>query len=213
MLSPATPVYTGLSFVETYLFDSDVHHPASAAAVGGGAMFAVEPGKGILAHREPGGTLHTYVELQKPKEWIDGIAGSDPRNAVATVANEFDGWAPALTALITAGQTDPVIRPIHALPVAHRWERSPGVTLLGDAAHLMIPSGEGANLAMFDGAELAAAIASHPGDPEAALAHYEAALFPRSAGEAAAAEAGMQLLFGQEAPRSLVEFFAHPHAD
>ena len=36
------------------------------------------------------------------------------------------------------------------------------------------PSGEGANLTMFDGAELGKAIAAHPGDIEAALPVYEA---------------------------------------
>lgn len=209
LLSEDLPVYVGTSFIETYLFDSDARHEASAAAVGGGALFALAPGKGILAHREPGGVLHAYVELKQPMAWIDSIDFSDPVAAKARVASEFDGWAPALTALITDADTDPVPRPIHALPIAHRWARVPGVTLLGDAAHLMIPSGEGANLAMFDGAELGTAIAAHPGNVEAALAAYEKELFPRSASEAADAEGILDICLGLNAPQSLVDFFTN----
>lgn len=207
LLSDEKPTYTGLTFVETYLQDVDSRHAASAKAAGAGSLFALAPGKGILAHREPDGVIHAYVALTKPKAWIDGIDFADKETAVATVAKEFEGWADALTALITDGESAPVPRAIHALPEDHRWERAPGVTLLGDAAHLMMPSGEGANLAMYDGAELGRLIAAHPGDVETALAVYEAALFPRSA--AAAAEAIMlrENLFGDRAPQSLVDIF------
>ena len=209
LLSEAKPAYVGTSFIETYLFDSDNRHKACAEAVGGGTLFAVAPGKGILAHREPNGVLHTYVELNKPKDWIDSIDFSDPATALARVVREFDGWAPELTALITDGETDPVPRPIHALPVGHRWDRVSGVTLLGDAAHLMIPSGEGANLAMFDGAELGRAIAANPGEIEAALTVYEKDLFPRSGSEAAEAEEVIKLCLGPKAPQSLIDFFTN----
>jgi len=207
LLSEAIPAYVGTSFIETYLFDSVTRHKASAEAVGDGALFALAPGKGIAAHREPHGVLHTYVQLSKPKDWIDGIDFSDPEAALAKVAKEFDGWAPELTALITDGETDPVPRPIYALPVEHRWARVPGVTLLGDAAHLMIPSGEGANLAMFDGAELGKAIAANPDDVEVALVAYEKDLFPRSASEAVEAEGVLKMCLGADAPQSLVDFF------
>ena len=208
LLSMAKPAYTGISYVETNLLDADVRHPASAQAVGGGAMFALAPGQAILAHREPGAVLHAYVALIKPEDWIAGIDFSDPPAARARVVAEFAGWAPALTALITDGDTDPVPRPIFALPADHRWDRLAGVTLLGDAAHLMTPSGDGANLAMFDGTELAAAIAAHPGDVEAALRAYERDLFPRSEAKAIEAADGLRdVLFGAGSPRSAVEFF------
>ncbi len=71
----------------------------------------------------------------------------------------------------------------------------------------MPPSGEGANLAMFDGAELGKALAAHPDDPEAALAAYEGALFPRSAAHAAEAAELLPLLLDDNAPYSLVEMF------
>ncbi|WP_326948933.1 FAD-dependent monooxygenase [Amycolatopsis sp. NBC_01307] len=205
LLSDATPEYVGTSFVETYLFDSDTRHPDSAKAVGGGALFSLEPGKGIQAHRESGGNLHTYVVLSKPQEWFAGIDFTDAAASTTRIAAEFDGWAPELTALITDGETPPVLRPINTLPTGHRWDRVPGVTLLGDAAHLCVPNGEGANLAMFDAAELGKAIAAHPGDVEAALAVYEQALFPRSAEAATEAARDFDLCFGEETPHSLVK--------
>ncbi|MFJ8827915.1 FAD-dependent oxidoreductase [Streptomyces sp. NPDC102467] len=207
LLSDATPAYIGRSFVETYLFDADTRHPATAKAVGGGALFALEPGKGIQAHRESGGTLHTYVALTESQEWFAGIDFTDSAAAAARIAGEFDGWAPELTALITDGETPPVLRTLNALPVEHRWDRVPGVTLLGDAAHLAAPNGEGANLAMYDGAELGKAVAAHPDDLEAALTTYEQALFPRSAEAAADGDELHDLMFGPDAPQGLLGLF------
>ena len=208
LLSTATPAYTGTSFVETYLFDGDARHPAAAKAVGGGSLFILDPdanGKKVGAHRESGGNLHTYVILSRPQDWFAAIDFTDPAAATARIAQEFDGWAPELTALITDSDTPPVLRPLHALPVGHRWDRIPGATLLGDAAHLSPPDGEGANLAMQDGAELGTALAAHPDDIEAALTAYEQAMFPRSAASAAEAEA-VNLL----TPQDLIDFFVQP---
>ena len=73
LLSDAKPEYVGTTFIETYLYDADERHSAAAEAVGGGAMYALTPGKGIVAHREAGNILHTYVELNRPAEWIAGI--------------------------------------------------------------------------------------------------------------------------------------------
>ena len=46
LLSDAKPEYFGTTFIETYLYDADERHPATAEAVGGGAMYALTPGKG-----------------------------------------------------------------------------------------------------------------------------------------------------------------------
>ncbi|MFJ3791365.1 FAD-dependent oxidoreductase [Kitasatospora sp. NPDC090091] len=184
LLCDATPEYAGTSFVETYLFEADTRHPAASRAVGGGSMIAPSPGKEIFAHRESGATLHAYVQLTRERDWFAAVDFTDAAAATARIAQEFDGWAPELTALITDTDTAPVLRPHYALPTGLRWDRVPGVTLLGDAAHLAAPNGEGANLAMLDGAELGTALAAHPDDVEAALTAYEEAMFLRPTEEA-----------------------------
>ncbi|MFG1922428.1 FAD-dependent oxidoreductase [Cryptosporangium sp. NPDC048952] len=208
LVSEAVPEYTGTAVYETYLYDVDERHAATAKAVGAGAMYALVPGRGIQAHREAGGVLHTYVMLAKPLDWFADINFSDAEAAARRVVAEFDGWAPELTALITDGETPPVLRPLHTLPLGHHWARVPGVTLIGDAAHLQPPNGEGANLAMFDGAELGKALAAHPDDVEAALTEYEQALFPRTLAENEEAARDFEIIFGANTPQSMLELFA-----
>ncbi|MHA6765316.1 FAD-dependent oxidoreductase [Streptacidiphilus sp. PAMC 29251] len=209
LVSSATPVYTGLSFVDFDLLDADTRHPAAAAVVGGGMLFALGHGKGFLAHREIDGSLHIYAALKTPESWITGVDFNDDSAAKAAVLEHFTDWHQSLRDLVTEADSPLIPRMIHALPVGHRWERVPGVTLLGDAAHVMSPfAGEGANLAMLDGAELGLALAAHPGDAEAALAAYEDALFPRSEASAAESAENLVLCFADDAPQGLLDQFA-----
>ncbi len=171
-------------------------------------MYALTPGKGIFAHREPNGVLHTYVTFKKPKEWVDGVASSDPESARARVAQEFKDWDPELVALITDGETPLVARSLHALPQNQRWDHVAGVTLLGDAAHLNPPDGEGANWAMYDGAELGRLLAEYQHDSKAAIREYEKALSPRMDTSAVQARETFEACFGDNAPQSLLDMFS-----
>ncbi|MBO9738887.1 FAD-dependent monooxygenase [Xanthomonas axonopodis pv. begoniae] len=209
LLSSAKPQYVGTAFIETHLFDGPTRHKASAEAIGTGTLMAVEPGKAILAHHHANGTLHTYIALNKAESWMDSVDFSQATVALEQLACEFDGWAAPLRALVTQSDTQPIVRLIHCLPTAHRWAPTPGVTLLGDAAHLMSPfAGEGANLAMYDGAELAHAIRDHSSDMQAALEQYEQALFPRSTAYAEQTEKNHRSFFSSDAPASVVRLFS-----
>ncbi|MFK0245925.1 FAD-dependent oxidoreductase [Amycolatopsis azurea] len=209
LVSDARPAYEGISFVEVHLHDAEKRHPASAALIGGGMFFALGAAKGFLAHHDITGSLHVYIALKSAEDWISTIDFHDTGAAKTAVLRHFDGWDAGLRALISDADSELVPRPIHALPVGHRWDRVPGVTLLGDAAHLMSPfAGEGANLAMLDGAELGLALAAHPGDVEAALGAYEEALFPRSEASAAESADNLVLCFAEDAPKSLLDRFA-----
>lgn len=214
LVSPAVPAYCGVSFVESDLREATTRHPATAELVGGGLMFALAEEKGFFTHLETDGTVHAYNALKVPADWLGAIDFTDTDKAKAILLEHFAGWDPRLRALIADAYGALVPRPIRALPVGHCWDRVPGVTLLGDAAHLMSPfAGEGANLAMLDGAELGAAVAAHPGDIETALAAYEDTLFPRSEASAAESAENLDMCFNPDGAQRLVEQFAQYQAE
>lgn len=209
LVSAVTPEYAGVSYLELHLSDVTTRHPGSAALVGPGIMFALSDDKALMGH---GGTdVHLGASLRVPKDWTAtrGVDWSDTAAARAVLLAEFADWSTELTDLIRNCDDTIVPRLIYALPTGHSWSRVPGVTLVGDAAHVMSPfAGEGANLALLDGAELALALVAHKDDIEAALLEYETAMFPRAATAAAGSAQGLDMCFAPDSPRAMVEFFA-----
>ena len=143
-----------------------------------------------------------------PADWARSgvIDFTDTSAAKTAVLEEYAGWDDDLRALVADSEGELRPYPLVALPTGHRWEHTPGVTLLGDAAHVMSPfAGEGANLAMLDALRLGTAIADNPEGVDVAIAGYEQELFTRSAEAAAMSASNLELAFGPHGGTALAE--------
>jgi 2-polyprenyl-6-methoxyphenol hydroxylase-like FAD-dependent oxidoreductase len=187
LVSAAIPVYCGVTFVELGIDDADMRHPALATLVGHGKMFVIGDNRVLIAQRNANAHIRVYVALRKAENEFPPASAAIVQVRERAIS-ELAGWASVWLDMIAAAE--PIaIRPLYALPTGHRWTNLPGVTLIGDAAHLMSPfGGEGANCAMADGADLALAQTS---DWRRAVVDFEAVMLPRA--ETAAAEAAMGL--------------------
>jgi salicylate hydroxylase len=95
------------------------------------------------------------------------------------VLERYAGWHPSVLALFEAAGTWYKWALYDRDPIP-RWTRG-RITLLGDAAHPMLPYlGQGACQAIEDGAVLASALSASPGDPATALDRYERTRRPRA---------------------------------
>ena len=196
LLSPYKPQYSGLAFIEFGIDDVDRRHPALSALVGHGKLDAEGDGKGLIVQRNGHAHLRGYAVFRVPVAWVERTFDFGDAAAVrAQLLRQFDGFAEGLLDLIRASNDQLVPRYIHALPVGHCWPHRRGLTLLGDAAHLMSPfGGEGVNAAMLDAAELAVQLAGGD-DWDGAVAAYERHMFQRviEAAEGSAEAAATQL--------------------
>jgi 2-polyprenyl-6-methoxyphenol hydroxylase-like FAD-dependent oxidoreductase len=205
LLSAAQAEYTGVTIFDLHVHGAARRHPELSELVGPGALFALSDEKGLLTHGCD--DISVGAALRVSQEWTAAVDWTDTAVAKQALLEHYADWSPTLTDLIRLGAAPIVPRPVHALPVGHRWDRVPGATLLGDAAHVMTPfAGEGANQALFDGAELARALLEHD-DLDAALDAYEEPMFARSEVVAEMSARGMALCLHPDAPRPLLEAF------
>ncbi|MFD0732144.1 FAD-dependent oxidoreductase [Planotetraspora mira] len=226
-ISSATPHYTGVTSVETSLDDVDARHPDLARLIGDGSVAVYGVNRAVVAQRNSGGHVKVYAQFRAPLDWhtnldrhlglnrragldadVDMDAGLDLADVEAvrsSLLTLFDGWAAPVLDLLRHGAAF-VHRPLYVLPVSHTWAHVPGVTLLGDAAHLMPPLGVGANLAMLEGAELAESVAAAPGDPDEAVRAFEEQMWARAGRWAKITAAGLERLVSPDPTEALALF-------
>lgn len=210
-LTDVKPAYTGITLTEIRLDEAPTKHPEALATVGWGSIFAASDNKYIGGHG--GEHMSLALGMRVPEGWptSSGVDWNDAPAARAALIAEFSDWAPRFLDLVRECDDEIWPRPIYALPTGTTWTHVPGMTLAGDAAHVMSPfAGEGANLALIDGADLARAILSGAGDAariDAAIAAYEKAMIKRGAKSAKASVDGLAMIFNDTAPKQLVRFF------
>ncbi|MEU1074625.1 MULTISPECIES: NAD(P)/FAD-dependent oxidoreductase [unclassified Streptomyces] len=204
-VSPVTPHYTGVTSVETSLDDIGTRHPDLARLIGDGSLAVYGVNRSLVAQRNSGGHVKVYAKFRAPLDWHTNVDLADAESVRSSLLALFDGWATPVLDLLRHG-TAFVHRPLYVLPVSHTWTHVPGVTLLGDAAHLMPPLGAGANLAMLDGAELAESLATVPGDLEETVRAFEERMWARAGRWAEMTTAGLERLVSPDPAEALALF-------
>jgi 2-polyprenyl-6-methoxyphenol hydroxylase-like FAD-dependent oxidoreductase len=200
LVSNARPIYSGVTFFELGFEDADAKYPEIAQLIGHGLTFAIGDSKALIGHRDANAHVGIYAALRVSEDWIrtEELDISSTDAFKASLVAQFSGWSEDLLQLIDRYDGTFTPRQIHALPVGHRWEHRPGVTLLGDAAHLMSPfGGDGANLAMWDAADLAFSLVREE-DWKTSLRDYETAISTRAEESAAGARDAINETFSED---------------
>lgn len=137
-------------------------------------------GKRLMLNRYPvrGGRLLNFVAFALRSGWEE--EGWSIPASKAEILKEFSGWHPHVTRIIEAAPEANLFKwALCARSALMRWFIG-RVTLLGDAAHPLLPYlGQGAVLALEDAAILGRALAAAP-TVEQGLARYEAARVGRA---------------------------------
>jgi 2-polyprenyl-6-methoxyphenol hydroxylase-like FAD-dependent oxidoreductase len=181
------PGYEDVTLVE-FSFDAKRHANVDEL-VGSGKMFAVGDTRVLIAQRNGHGHFRGYAGLRLAENTAREWTMEAPDRVRADLLRAFGGWAPRLTYLIESGDFI-AVRPLYALPIGYTWQGRSGITLLGDAAHLMSPfSGEGVNLALADAVDLSNALTS--GDGWQAVVACETAIMERAKPAAEGAAEGL----------------------
>ena len=153
-LTDAVPSYTGVTFVEALFTAVTEQHPEIAALVGDGHMWANGDGRTLVLQRNSGDVVRGYISMRAELDWLaaaglgsadgrggvldaNGTSATDTERVRQVLRDRFEGFAPELLRSIDESEGTLPNRPIFALPTPTVWDHQDGVTLLGDAAHVM----------------------------------------------------------------------------
>lgn len=200
MHGPDRPTFTGniawRAVVPVDLLGADA--PAATACAWMG------PGRHAVTYRVRGGTLANFVGVVEQEE--PTAEGWHERGRKADALDDFAGWHPTITKLLAAVPDDALFRwaLYDRAPLPH-WSQG-RVTLLGDAAHPMLPFlAQGAAMAVEDARVLADAI-TQGDDLAGALDAYQRKRLPRTTRAQAGSRANAKTFHKRTLPSQLATY-------
>lgn len=182
VVSDQMPFFSGITGLDVKISDSRQREPKLAERVGEGMCLTLGPKRGILSQMNGDGyvcsdisddrrrrgktddfsTIRTYAFFRASEDWHEtcGIDWSQPLQAKkAHLISNYAGWSKESRDMLLESDDKFAVRPMYMLPVGYTLPHRPGITLLGDAAHLMTPfAGVGVNVATENSLELANAV-------------------------------------------------------
>ncbi|KAF2428616.1 FAD/NAD(P)-binding domain-containing protein [Tothia fuscella] len=162
VLTDIKPEYTGISGVVFSITDPEERCPDLYALTNRGSIFSFSNSKTIMAQQMSDGSLSLSTWGVHSEDYVKELlkeTDGDEEAMRRILLEEYDGWAPQLRKYIEMSNGPQILRNLYQLPIGTRWKNRAGITILGDASHLMSPfAGEGVNLAMTDSMHLATAI-------------------------------------------------------
>jgi 2-polyprenyl-6-methoxyphenol hydroxylase-like FAD-dependent oxidoreductase len=233
LLTDVKPHYSDRHIITLTIRDIAGKYPRLAELVGPGSLMALGNRHGVAAQRGSQDSARLYIFISTPDEQYGATSGLESRSAAYAKDRLFNDsalfgqWGPRIKELVTVACDEESahnpganvdIRPVCGLPIGHSWEHEPGATLIGDAAHLMPPSGEGVNLAMIDAVNVTQAIKkAHEiaaGDGTSfqralnpLLKEVEEEMAARAKEEAKQSRQLNETMFGRDGPTAMIDFF------
>ncbi|KAF4981585.1 hypothetical protein FZEAL_2651 [Fusarium zealandicum] len=170
------PQYTGIALYELEVTDAENRAHDLYELVNRCSIFASSEGKRMSIQQMGDSSLSIYCGfVAKDADWMKPEkCGYDSKNLQEAIPALLDtvckDWDPRLKQALELADERCNPRSFYMLPVGSKWTHRQGITLIGDAAHLMTPfAGEGVNQALDDARLLAKAINGAAGKDHQAL--------------------------------------------
>ncbi|MVM29146.1 NAD(P)-binding protein [Spirosoma sp. HMF4905] len=181
-LTDGKAVYSGATIIQGEIDHPEKDCPEIYKLVDKANLVAIGVGKSIAAQPRGDGGLTFYASSLYAEDWLktSGIDFTNQDEVYAYLVDFYEGWNPVFYTLFKACNHF-VPRPLTYFPLDQPWATQSTITLIGDAAHLMPPSGEGVNTAMLDALDLSECLTnSEFADLQTAIAAYEGQMRARA---------------------------------
>ncbi|WP_159732539.1 NAD(P)/FAD-dependent oxidoreductase [Sphingobacterium sp. 18053] len=182
-LTDLKALYSGAAIIQGEIDHPEIGCPEMYELVNQGNLMAMGDGATLVVQPRGDSGFTFYAASMYPENWgiSSGIDFGNPIEVSGYLKKHFVNWNPVFFMLFEASEHF-TWRPLNYFPLSIRWASKSNLTLIGDAAHLMPPNGEGVNLAMLDALDLCACLTSgRQANLKEAISAYEDIMFERAA--------------------------------